>query len=603
MTDAVRTSFLHRIRHTPLRDVFRGHLSARLDWRARLAAASLAPRAGMLIERVVKRTRLWRIERAVVADELIAHFRDAAEADRPIDAVVGEFGDERRAARLIRRAKIRNRPLWWKACRWVCRSAIALILAYGLSYPIYYFSRPSPRIDYLAQINAPIERVPASDRGWPIYRRVLLAQLAQASPADRNSLRFAPVWLHDNVDGPHWPQMLAWLKEHRQDVQLLRAAAAKPSMGFLLGPDGSFYDSELFPFETPRLHQEWSDFPFILGVLLPHLSYAHSFSQILKDDAKLAQLNGDGPRLEADIQSILGIADQLRHDGQFGVTDLVADGIDKTALDAIERVLRTDPSALSDPQLIGLAHRLAGPRVAADITSLAGERIMFHDIVQHVYTDNGHGDGHLTPAGLQLLVQAYAEGAESREFGYHPISLSQAVGPANMFASVSRKDLLDQFDRLMDLAQANLSVPQRDADWKTSEQLLDKLNGSRWSLMRYGPVTAAIPDVRGRAITAEQYLARRDGIITAIALELYHRQNGTYPAGLQSLAPEFMPAVPIGPITGQPIEFRITDDKPVIYTRTVDAAGKPPAERWYFEYRSKLSGDEWILYPVPPYMD
>ena len=44
--------------------------------------------------------------------------------------------------------------------------------------------------------------------------------------------------------------------------------------------------------------------------------------------------------------------------------------------------------------------------------------------------------------------------------------------------------------------------------------------------------------------------------ITAIALKRYQLKHGNYPADLNSLAPDFLPAVPIDPVDGQPLRYR-----------------------------------------------
>jgi hypothetical protein len=48
--------------------------------------------------------------------------------------------------------------------------------------------------------------------------------------------------------------------------------------------------------------------------------------------------------------------------------------------------------------------------------------------------------------------------------------------------------------------------------------------------------------------------------ITAIALKRYQLEHGNYPADLNSLMPEFIPAVPIDPVDGQPLRYRPNAD-------------------------------------------
>ena len=48
--------------------------------------------------------------------------------------------------------------------------------------------------------------------------------------------------------------------------------------------------------------------------------------------------------------------------------------------------------------------------------------------------------------------------------------------------------------------------------------------------------------------------------ITAIALKRYQLKNGNYPASLKLLTPEFISAVPLDPVDGQPLRYRLNAD-------------------------------------------
>ena len=98
---------------------------------------------------------------------------------------------------------------------------------------------------------------------------------------------------------------------------------------------------------------------------------------------------------------MIGLGRQLRNADGFLVTQLVGLGVDNLALSRLRFVLLHYPNLLSDEQLIDFAHRLSGPRVAADLMTVKCERYVFEDFVQRLYTDDGHGDGRMTLAGLR----------------------------------------------------------------------------------------------------------------------------------------------------------------------------------------------------------
>jgi hypothetical protein len=46
----------------------------------------------------------------------------------------------------------------------------------------------------------------------------------------------------------------------------------------------------------------------------------------------------------------------------------------------------------------------------------------------------------------------------------------------------------------------------------------------------------------------------------ACALELHHRAKGNYPENLDALLPEFLPHLPVDPVTGQAFRYRTVPD-------------------------------------------
>jgi hypothetical protein len=618
MSNAARASFLHRLTTTPLRDAVRGRLSARLDWQGRLASSSLPVPARLLVERVVTRTRLWRSEKVDVADELTAHFLDASAAGEKIDASIAAFGDERNAVKLIRRARIRNRPLAWHAMRWARRAIGVMIVVYGVLALCFFLSRPQPKVDYLAELNRPIVAVPEADRAWPVYRQVILA-LLNHQPIDQNGNPASlPKWIGANVDGSHWPEAQAWLRAHPGDVESLQSATAKPALGFVLGPNGSVDDAQLWPGMADRARRSWSDFPSLIAVLLPYLNDSRALSFVLQADAKLAQLDHDGARVDRDIESILNLAAQVHdHDG-FLITGMVAVSIDAVALNCIERRLLTNPSVLTDQQWIRLAHRIAKPHTASDLFSLDAERLTFCDILQHTFSDDGHGDGHLTAGGTRYLAQVGADawsGQNGASLNAGSIG-AYAFGPAAMAVVGSRKELLDKYDELSASSENNFRVPARDANWKNDDAFVNECKASTRLGFKYVLLTLLTPPEQAVSADGERYLGHRDGVMTAIALEIYRRQHSDYPQNLDEMTPQFLPSVPADRITGDPIKYRIKDGKPLLYSVGVDRiddGGTPPARpgtsdstsaaQWWPKPDQRTVQGDWILYPQTPGTD
>jgi hypothetical protein len=87
--------------------------------------------------------------------------------------------------------------------------------------------------------------------------------------------------------------------------------------------------------------------------------------------------------------------------------------------------------------------------------------------------------------------------------------------------------------------------------------------------------------VARRVMAAE--VAKRT-VITAIALKRYQLKHGNYPPDLNSLVSEFVPAVPLDPVDGQPLRYRLkADGMFLLYSigpNGKDDGGNPALEKY-----------------------
>ena len=106
---------------TPLIDLLLRREPGRLDARAAIASFELPAELERLVLRVARRTRLHRIERVAVAEDLAEHMREGLDDGRSPEALLKDFGDEAGAARLIRRSMIRKRSHLARTPRYVVK--------------------------------------------------------------------------------------------------------------------------------------------------------------------------------------------------------------------------------------------------------------------------------------------------------------------------------------------------------------------------------------------------------------------------------------------------------------------------------------------------
>ncbi len=599
MSHAIGPTLFRRMRHTPLRDALRGRISGRLDVRRRLETSGLPQPAQELIGRVVKRTRLWRLERVEVADELIAHFADGIDAGEPVERLVASFGDERAAARLIARGKRRNRSLAAQAFIGLRRIVIALVVFYALCGVYFLLGRPTVRINHFAEMNRQVTTVPEEQRAWALYRQVI----PQMRVEEQGSLTHGATEVKPLLDArpgdQRWTELTQWLAARRDALELARQAARRPALGFVFGPGGSAYDTAVWPQRRPEDEPN----PILLSLLLPHLNDLRVLADALAADARWAREQGDGERLVRDIDTLVGMADQLGRDGIL-VQQYVALGVRWLAVGEIRRTLRDKPELLTTAQLQHLAHRFAKPDSAGEMFSTRYEREVFDDVLQRSFTEDGHGDGRVTPQGLKLLESI------SRNRHANLATIRQVTGPISPVLAGSRREQREMIEALLDEGEANLRRPARLAQPRPK---LDEFlaSGPLQRDVRYAFVIALMPSLSGVADAGERYLGVRDGALIAIALETHRRGRGAYPETLDALSPALLPAVPVDRITGGPLRYRIVEGRPLVYSVGADGdddagrsarapSGEPDplaAAQWGAPRQQPAADGDWVLFP------
>ena len=104
------------------------------------------------------------------------------------------------------------------------------------------------------------------------------------------------------------------------------------------------------------------------------------------------------------FSSLVAMAEQNERDAPFIVVNLMSSGIYRMAIRRTAAVAVEQRELCSDEQLKQLAHAIAGFAGSGTLRwPLDGERRIFDDYLQRTFTDDGHGDGRLTPEGFKSL--------------------------------------------------------------------------------------------------------------------------------------------------------------------------------------------------------
>lgn len=545
-----------------------------------MQASGLAEPLASLVLRTVRRTRLWRRERVDVARELCAHFLDGLEAGQTPESLATGFGDPKSVARLIARSRRRQRPWMARAFR-----ASTLAIAAGLALVVALYvvlalrlvvSRAHIARNFTAELNAASSVAPADQRAWPALAsaRASLGKLPEfIEGVAANSAMVA--------GSPEWPKVVEWLDEHHAELAAMRAAAARPSLGFTFGALDPDYERILIAKGatiTPELRDRQRTFtegnPPLFGLLLPYLSELSTASRLLNADAILAAQRGDGPTFVADIEASLHLARHART-GEFLVSQAVQSAIAHRAYNSV-LLAAQQPSFLTPGQLRNLAHAVAGFAGGYLRMDLAGERIMVEDMLQRAYSDDGHGNGYYLG---DLLVDARMTDIWNALPGEAPrvpwsVSAMRPIGPLVL---PSRQEIRARLGRMQSEFAQDEALPPWRASERTSDLAHEQLLASWPSHVVQAMRGFRIQDDRrqlghfARALEARDLAeAHRAAALVALACLAFHADRGAWPVALAELVPAYLPSVPLDPFSGAPLVYRLQDGAPVLYSVAAD---------------------------------
>lgn len=588
-------------------------LHAELGWfglwagrspRVELERAALPTELSALVERVSRRSRLWRHERADVVRELASHFREGLERGATASELVGSFGDARAAARLIGRAKRRARGLWWLPILWAQRAVIAFITLAVLTYLWFgvqvWGARPTITRDYLAELNATALAVPESERAWPLIREAMLASGTipfREGFADSSAIERA------RPGSEAWPSVVDHVERNQQAVELLRRASERRALAYVstARPDFELVTALGLGWAQEPIDPEWRGSLFHLWDLRPVA--LREGARLMGYHAMAAASSGDGAGAVADVVALARLSNFVSEPA--GAIDaLVSASIINRSARVVRLLIEHWSQAFSDAQLRDMAHALASHHGSQKpLMRFDADRLVLADVFQRLCTDDGRGGG--------LVLAERAE-----RFFYSPEDLDRrprvllSVRVLTWLAEPVRAAFLRDRDAQVHLVSAVFDEAERMASvpmWeRRAGPLVLSLDTGALSDERSWPASWVFPAVSRQSLI-DLSVMRRDGALVLIALELYRRREGVYPASLEAMVPGLLPSVPVDQFTGRPLMYALRADGTfVLYSAGADRdddggrASEPWHQAWGWIDPGELEKPEeqrWILVP------
>lgn len=189
--------------------------------------------------------------------------------------------------------------------------------------------------------------------------------------------------------------LVAMHADDPQAPELLREASRCEVLGFYAGhpEDLSLEDKELWPekFSDEELSVDanpWSWERSAITIQLPHLADLREAALYLKNHAVE---QGEGGSLE-DLRAMRRFS-VLCHEQPTLINQLVGMAILALEVDTMSHLLEDHGTTYSDEVLESFEAELDLALAALSPLSLQGEQIMFDDVLQRMYSDDGAGNG------------------------------------------------------------------------------------------------------------------------------------------------------------------------------------------------------------------
>jgi hypothetical protein len=285
-------------------------------------------------------------------------------------------------------------------------------------------------------------------------------------------------------------------------------------------------------------------------------------AQDLRDQAIWLAGNGD---IDQALQSVTTIGRMARHAGRPGI--MLRHGLVGPALNGLAQVTAFELLAectIGADLLEAFQQNMEATLVAQAPLSFAGERIRLLNVVQHCFSDDGKGDGHLI---VGTVFDAY------RQMEELPNELADAAAYLNHLVIAwrhpSRKEtaelLEDLFTRLDELArQTPWQLHQTSMNYE--EEIRKRIAG--YYFLELGQLDRSLSrpiEIHHRARVSGEAL------VATIAVLRYRQDNGQWPESLEELVGDgYMPRVPVDPFSGNALVYRPTGETFLLYSLGAD---------------------------------
>ncbi len=287
------------------------------------------------------------------------------------------------------------------------------------------------------------------------------------------------------------------------------------------------------------------DFEDGFGILLPEVQGLRGAARMLILEARVAAHRGDAAAVARSIHAIFGTCQAVKEDPLL-IPHLVRVALASIAVSELEAAISSVDFSDADLRMLRDDVRALDLRYSLE-RSLMGERV----VGLITFRNPGRYD---LEQDLPIPVRANNE------------DLALYLSTFAKYLEASREPFPQTFTLV---AQA-------------SSDLKEVAGGSQINRVRYLFTNLLLPAVDAMIEATARGTGNLACAETSIAIEQHRRNTGQLPSTLAELVPEFLDAVPIDPMDGQPLRYVLNDDGYLLYSvgrNRVDDGGVMGDER------------------------
>ncbi|MHC4534270.1 MAG: hypothetical protein ACYS6K_09985 [Planctomycetota bacterium] len=238
------------------------------------------------------------------------------------------------------------------------------------------------------------------------------------------------------------------------------------------------------------------------------------------------------------------------------------------------------------------------------LMNMEGEKLAFLDVVQRIFTDGGHGGGHLIPQKAGMFENMYDDIVEitedvpvGREFVKNATLTSMCLLHARRDATIATgEQIYKQAEVIVQMSP----YERHKRDIGSIEEVIISKPRYRYALLEY-----VVPAAERISELLYQGKALHEAVIAILAIQRWRLEKEEYPTTLDELLEAGnLKELPIDPYSNKALIYRQTGDNFVLYSigrNFKDDGGKVyekdgDAQRW--GARGVREGGDAVFWPV-----